>query len=205
MISRNFLTKWNAIRYTIYQPIYDVVVKTFGENRKQSIKHLELTGSEHILISGAGTGLDLDFIPSSCKVSAVDISTGMVNKLKKRAERLENVEAKVMDGHHLEYADNTFDAVLLHLILAVIPDPVQALKEAERVLKPGGKIAIFDKFVATGTEPSLLRKIINIPVAFLATSVTRNLEAIVSQTNLKIQFQKPAKFNGVFQYALLIK
>ena len=50
-----------------------------------------------------------------------------------------------------------FDAVVLHLILAVIPDPVRCLQEAARALRPGGRMVVFDKFVRGGRVPLALR------------------------------------------------
>ena len=62
-----------------------------------------------------------------------------------------------MDGHSLAVPRAAFDAVVLHLILAVIPDPVRCLREAARALRPGGRVVVFDKFVRGERTPLVLR------------------------------------------------
>ncbi|MEZ4981223.1 MAG: methyltransferase domain-containing protein [Saprospiraceae bacterium] len=105
----------------------------------------------------------------------------------------------------LEFPDDHFDAVILHLILAVIPDPVKCLKEAERVLKPGGKIAVFDKFVPEGEKSGLLREFLNFFLKILATSVNRDINEIVKHTNLQKEKDRPAAWSGLFRLILLKK
>ncbi len=197
---------WNRVRYTIYAPIYNWAVKFANNSRKNSIASLNLDGTESILIVGAGTGLDLDYIPSSCKITATDITPAMVHKIQQRAELLnKDVKSEVMDGQKLFYDDKTFDIVILHLILAVIPDPIACINEVERVLKPEGKIAVYDKFVKTGLSISLLRKIINSITSILATDITRSLESIIENTSLKVVSDVSADFGGNFRRIILKK
>ena len=110
-----------------------------------------------------------------------------------------------MDGQDLSFEDNSFDYVILHLILAVIPDPVQCLQEVERVLKPNGEIAVFDKFEKKGVPISMLRKLLNVVVNTLFTDITRNIETICSQTQLKIISDESANFKGNFRILKLKK
>jgi ubiquinone/menaquinone biosynthesis C-methylase UbiE len=74
-------------------------------------------------------------------VVATDISQKMVDDLRRRAEErgLRNVRAERMDAEDLQLADATFDAALDGLGLMYVPDPVRALREKHRVLKPGGR------------------------------------------------------------------
>jgi len=152
---------WNRLRYTLYTPAYDLVGRLFTDGRRASIANLNLQPSQRVLLVGAGTGLDLELLPEGVDVTATDITP-------------------VMDGHALEYDDDSFDAVILHLVLAVIPDPYACLSEAARVLKPGGCIAVYDKFLPEDETVSSRRSIMNAVAGFLFSEINRQLEPIVT-------------------------
>lgn len=183
--------RWNRLRYTLYQPIYDLVARQFAVHRQRSVERLQLQPGERLLLLGAGTGLDLDYVPPGVLITAVDITPSMIAQLKQRARRLNlSVDARVMDGQALAFEDEQFDALVLHLIVAVIPDPVACLQEAQRVLKPGGRIAIMDKFVKAGRQPGLLRRLLAPLTNLLFSSITRDIDALLQHTELvKVQQQ----------------
>lgn len=197
---------WNKLRYTLYTPVYDLVARYFKESRKKSINSLNIKVGDKVLIIGAGTGLDLEFLPPHCEIIATDITPSMVERIKKRNKSLKlQVIPMVMDGQSLDFENESFDKVILHLIIAVIPDPIVCIKEAERVLKPGGQIALFDKFVPKGQKVSLLRRATNGLTNLLFSDITRSFESIVSQTNLVALTDEDAGFNGNFRIILLEK
>lgn len=192
--------RWNRFRYTLYAPGYDLAGRIFSKSRNKSISELEINPGDEILIVGVGTGLDLEFITADCHITATDITPAMIAQtLKKNALLKRNMNAEVMDGQRLKFADITFDKIILHLILAVIPNPVACLKECERVLKPGGRITIFDKFVPKDHKLSLWRKLFNPITKLLFSDITRRFESIVSETNLVIESDLQADFNGNFR------
>lgn len=197
---------WNKIRYTIYTPVYDLVAKHFHQSRRLSIESLNIQKGDRVLIVGAGTGLDLEFLPKDCDVVATDITPSMVERIKLRNKELHlNLKVQVMDGQRLRFADETFDKVILHLILAVIPDPVATLKEAERVLKSGGAIAVFDKLVGSGNKPTFKRRMLNPITNFLFSDITREMSVIAGFTKLTIVSENEANMNGFFRRFLLKK
>jgi phosphatidylethanolamine/phosphatidyl-N-methylethanolamine N-methyltransferase len=191
---------WNKIRYTLYTPIYDVIAGIFKASRKKSIDALNIKTGDKILIVGAGTGLDLEFLPNDCEIIATDLTPSMVAEIEKRNLKLKkNVKAIVMDGHKLEFINEQFDKIILHLILAVLPDPIACIKECERVLKPNGEIAVFDKFVSVDQKVSTIRKAFNLISNFLFSDITRKIEDILKNTNLKMISNEAADFNGNFR------
>jgi phosphatidylethanolamine/phosphatidyl-N-methylethanolamine N-methyltransferase len=198
--------QWNRIRYTLYTPGYDLVGRIFAASRNKSISQLSVKPNDKILLIGAGTGLDLEFLPTTCEVTATDITPAMIRKIVKKNKQLRlNLNAMVMDGQALTFPANTFDGIILHLILAVIPNPVLCLKEAERVLKPGGKMVVFDKFVPGDQKVSLLRRLFNPITNLMFSDITRNFESMAKHTNLKIASDVPADFGGTFRILLLTK
>jgi SAM-dependent methyltransferase len=78
---------WNRLRYTIWAPAYDALVGAveFGAARRLSTDRLQLAPSDRVLIVGAGTGLDLDFLPSNVHVTAIDVTPAMLKHLERRA------------------------------------------------------------------------------------------------------------------------
>jgi phosphatidylethanolamine/phosphatidyl-N-methylethanolamine N-methyltransferase len=197
--------RWNRLRYTLWAPVYDSLVR-FGRQRRRSIALLALAPGERVLVVGAGTGADLPFIPAGVEVVAGDITPAMVERIRRKAARLGRpVRAEVMDGQALPLPDAAFDAVVLHLIVAVIPDPAACLREAARVLRPGGRAVVLDKFVADDRTPSLARRAADVVARVVATRLTRRLGPLVAGTGLEIVHREPAALGGLFEVALLKK
>lgn len=197
---------WNRIRYTIYQPFYDLIGKWFADQRRRSLEILNLCPQEKVLLVGAGTGLDFDFLPKNVFITATDITPAMVQQSVVRAERLGlEVTALVMDGQNLQFDAESVDAVILHLILAIVPDPVRCLQEVERVLKKGGRAVIFDKFLPDDQVPSLGRRVLNVFSNIAATNINRQLGPILNKTSLQIVQEEPAGFGGFFKIVLVQK
>lgn len=197
--------RWNRLRYTLYAPVYDRVVR-FQRPRRTSIDLLALRQGERVLIDGAGTGADLDFIPNGVEVVATDLTPAMVERIRARAARLgREIDARVMDAHALDFPADFFDAVILHLIVAVVPDPGHALREAARVLRHGGRVAIFDKFVLEGHSPSASRRAFNVVANALFSDVTRELGPLLAGTGLNVEHRESALFGGAFEIVLLRK
>ncbi len=197
---------WNRFRYTLYTPIYDLIVKILVHSRKQSIESLSIRPNDKILIVGAGTGFDLEFLRTDCHIIATDITPSMVKRIKKRAKLVNpQAQAIVMNGQALDFPDASFDIVILHLILAVIPDPLACIKEVDRVLKVGGQVAVFDKFVPKNRAVSHRRRIANHITNFFFSDITRDIYWLIKQTSLKVDFDIPANFKGNFRRIKLVK
>jgi ubiquinone/menaquinone biosynthesis C-methylase UbiE len=181
-------TWWNRTRYSLYAPVYDWVAWPLERGRESAIDRLDVESGDRILILGCGTGSDLEYLPSGVQVTAVDVTPAMVRRTEERAEELSvEVDARVGDARSLPFDDDTFDVVLLHLILSVVPDPDAVVAETDRVLAQEGRVSIFDKFVDEGTTPSLPRRILNPVTRFLFSDITRQLDPMVSGTSLDIE------------------
>jgi len=197
---------WNRIRYTLYAPGYDSIARVFEKSRRRSIESLEVKSGDSILIVGAGTGLDLEFLPGNCKITATDLTPSMVDRIKKRSIDLKlPVQALVMDGQKLDFQKEFFDKVILHLILAVLPDPYACISEASRVLKQGGTMVIFDKFVPKGRKLSIRRKTINFFTNLFVSDITRSLESILANSGLTLISDEGADWKGNFRLIKLTK
>jgi ubiquinone/menaquinone biosynthesis C-methylase UbiE len=198
---------WNRLRYTIWAPAYDAIAGAAGFDtaRRLSIDRLRLAPGQRVLIVGAGTGLDLDFLASNVDLTAIDVTPAMLKHLERRAARAgRSVTTRVMDARQLEFADSSFDAVVMHLILAVMPQPERGLREALRVLKPGGRIAVFDKFLRDEERPSLKRRLLNALAKPLFSDLNRRLGPLIAGTPLVIEHDEPVAFGGTYRVVTLL-
>jgi ubiquinone/menaquinone biosynthesis C-methylase UbiE len=106
---------------------------------------------------GFGTGHNLPYLPPAVtKVHAVDPSEVSQRLARKRLDDSPvEVTFDGLDGEALPYDDDRFDAVLMTLTLCTIPDPVAALREIRRVLRPGGTLHSVEHGLAP--DPSVRR------------------------------------------------
>ena len=103
---------WNRLRYTVWAPAYDAVARAAGFDtaRRLSIDRLRLASGDRVLIVGAGTGLDLDFLPSNVDVTAIDVTPAMLKHLERRAAgmgRLVPRESWMPDSLHFPFRRST--------------------------------------------------------------------------------------------------
>ena len=193
--------------YTLFAPFYDTLVSgVFDSLRKSSLEELRrlpLSDSK-ILLSGIGTGLDLPYLPPGPEYVGIDLTPAMINKARDRGKHL-NIKFHTGNAMALPFEDNGFDAVVMHLILAVVPNPVLALRESQRVLKTGGYILVLDKFLRAG-QAAPLRRLINPIIKQLATQTNVVFEDVLSHcTALNVIDDVPAAANGWFRRIVLQK
>ena len=199
-------TRWRRFGYTLWAPASDLLARPLAAARRRSVERLALAPGERVLLAGAGTGLDLDMIPAGVAVTAIDLAPAMLAKLRSRAARLGvSVDAREMDAETLAFPADSFDAVILHLILAVVPDPVRCAREAARVLRPGGRAVVLDKFVSDAAPIPWYRRLLNPLASFFGTEITRRLGPIVDGSGLRVRGVESAGRSGYLRIALLVK
>jgi ArsR family transcriptional regulator len=94
---------------------------------------------------GCGTGqVAAALAPFVKQVIAVDRSSDMLDAARRRVRDLPNVDVRRGELEALPIVDAALDAATLLLVLHHLPDPVEALAEAARVLRPGGRLLISD-------------------------------------------------------------
>lgn len=187
--------------YTVLAPLYDAVVKSATASmRKSSLQRLQMAESQHVLINGIGTGLDLPYLPTHHQYTATDLTPAMLKYCRQRLDDYElEMQLHTADVMQLPFTDNHFDIVQMNLILAVVPQPLLALQEAIRVLKPGGKIFIMDKFLKPG-DAAPLRKLVNLLIRHIATRTDVVFEELLAECpQVALINDEPALLKGWFR------
>lgn len=191
--------------YTLIAPLYDAVIRAPLEHlRARSLAALPQDRPARILVNGIGTGLDLPYLSRIHSYVGVDLTAAMLRRARPRIGTLE-LELVQGDGQRLPFRDGSFDHAILHLILAVVPDGAAALREVWRVLKPGGRICLLDKFLKRG-ELALVRRLLNPLASRIATRTDVVFEDMVARVKgLKVLKDEPAMLGGWFRLIQLEK
>ena len=98
-----------------------------------------------------------------------------------------------------------FDFIVLHLIVTVVPDSGLCLSEAARVLKPGGNVLIFDKFLQRGERAWLRRTLNKVSKNFVTKLNVVFEEALESAAELSVITNEQAMAGGWFRLIELRK
>ena len=191
---------WIRLRYSFWAPHYDRVTR-FPRERRRSIALLELRPAERLLIVGCGTGADLPFVPAAVEVLATDLTPAMLQQA--RAHARPGVGFRLMDGMALDLPDGSFDAAILHMVLEVIPDPARCLAEAARVLRAGGRLAVFDKFLPDGERPGPLRRAGLALLDFVFTSTNRRMGEILARSGAPFVVERDEPSVGSYRHLIL--
>jgi len=136
-----------------------------------------LKPGETVLDLGSGGGIDC-FVAASAvgetgKVIGVDMTPDMVSKARKNAEKagLKNVEFRLGEIEHLPAEDRSVDAIISNCVINLSPEKGEVFREAYRVLKPGGRLAVSD-IVATAPLPEEVRKDLSLISACVGGAAT---------------------------------
>ncbi|MGE5470285.1 MAG: class I SAM-dependent methyltransferase [Bacteroidota bacterium] len=190
--------------YTLIAPFYDAAIARATQAARQRSLAALPQAAGHVLLAGVGTGLDLPHLPPQHHYIGLDLNRSMLRRALPRAGQVHFAPVQG-DAQCLPFADGAFDSAVLHLILAVVPRPAQCFAEIERVLKPGGQVLVFDKFLRRG-QPAILRRMINPLMRRVATRLDVVFEDLLGEApSLAVEHDQPALAGGWFRMIRLRK
>lgn len=190
--------------YTLLAPFYDAAIRSATRRARQRSLAALPTTPGRILLAGVGTGLDLPHLPAQHHYVGLDLTHAMLRRALPHSEHVD-FNAIQGDAQQLPFADASFDGAVLHLILAVVPQPARCLGEISRVLRPGGQVLIFDKFLRPG-QRARLRRLVNPLVRCLATRLDVVFEHTLADVpGLSLEDDKAALAGGWFRLIRLRK
>ena len=142
-----------------------------GCGNPQAIASLQ--PGETVVDLGSGGGFDCFLAAKSVSekghVIGIDMTPEMIDKARDNAEKsgLSNVEFRLGEIEHLPIADNTADVIISNCVINLSPEKEKVYKDAFRILKNGGRLAITD-VVATEQLPEDVKKDMNLHTSCLS-------------------------------------
>lgn len=182
MDKETLLTRNRFNRTARYYDIMERMIKT--EKRKEILSHAK----GKVLEVGVGTGKNLEYYSSDCEVIGIDLSPGMLEKARVKAQRLRlDLSLQEMDAQELQFPDHYFDTVVATCVFCSIPDPIKGLKEIKRVCKPGGKVLLLEH---VRSENPVIGKIMDIldpiTVRLVGSHINRRTIENIEKAGLRI-------------------
>lgn len=117
-----------------------------GERKRVLFKGIR--GS--VLEIGAGTGVNFAYLPAGVRWVGVDPNPQSLRHIREAAHRSgHEIDFRIAAAESLPFPDASFDSVTSTLALCSVRDPVLALDEIRRVLRPGGQMLFMEHVAAT--------------------------------------------------------
>ncbi|MEX6701833.1 class I SAM-dependent methyltransferase [Peribacillus frigoritolerans] len=200
---------WNKVIYKFWSPVYDKIFNShlFLDARKRMFEELDFHDHAKVLFVGVGTGADLELIKNlDLEITAIDLSADM---LKKAMGKFDDASIKFleMDAQQMEFTNESFDYVVGSLVLSVVPDANECLREMIRVVKGEGKIILFDKFISKDERLSVPKKLLRPIIQFLGTDIGLRFEDLFSGHGdiMEIEEDRPIMLNGMYRKIIISK
>ncbi|MFQ5717856.1 MAG: class I SAM-dependent methyltransferase [Nitrospinales bacterium] len=116
-----------------------------------------------VLYAGIGTGQEIVHFPPGLDISAIDISPNMIQGAQKRiTEYSGKIRPVLMNVEDLGFPADCFDTILTVCMLCTAERPVRGLRELRRVLKPNGKIMMFEHVLSKNPIYGAILKMMNV-------------------------------------------
>jgi phosphatidylethanolamine/phosphatidyl-N-methylethanolamine N-methyltransferase len=200
---------WNKVIYKFWSPVYDKIFNShlFLDARKRMFEELDFHDHAKVLFVGVGTGADLELIKNlDLEITAIDLSADMLKKAMGKFDDA-SINFLEMDAQHMEFTNESFDYVVGSLVLSVVPDANQCLREMIRVVKGEGKIILFDKFISKDERLSVPKKLLRPIIRFLGTDIGLRFEGLFSGHGdiMEIEEDRPIMLNGMYRKIIISK
>lgn len=140
-----------------------------------------------VLFLAVGTGVDIMRFPEGQKIIGIDISAEMLRRAEPRRRAYQgHLVCALGDAENLSFSDNSFDTVVSSCTMCSVPNPVRALRELFRVLRPGGRLLMFEHVRSRSWALGLALDLMTLWTRLLGTAMNRNTVTNVLTAGFKI-------------------
>lgn len=126
--------------------IYDMLMAPFEQIKLKQIRRDMLAGVKgNVLDIGSGTGASMPYYTQADSVTLLDPDEGKLKRISRRTAlpHLSYYLAQA-SAENMPFPDDTFDEAAAFLAFCTMPEPIRALHETARVVKPGGRIQLLE-------------------------------------------------------------
>ena len=174
-----------------FSALYDRCFKAAEEAGLREMRREVTAGARgRVLELGAGTGLNLELYPLDVSdLTLVEPDPHMVKQLRNRVAELGSA-AQVVEapGEKLPFEDDSFDTVVVTLVLCTVPDPTATLAEIKRVLKPDGQFLFMEHVRSDSPDLAKWQDRLEKPWRFLGDGChcNRDTESAIEAAGFKL-------------------
>ncbi len=187
-------------RYNHMASLFDLIEKGGGQRLKswRELLWSKVDGAD-ILEVGVGTGANFPFYPGKARVTAVDLSTGMLDRARRKvASSKAEIVLEEMDVQSLAFPDGSFDTVVSTLVLCAVPDPVKGLTEMKRVCRAGCRALFLEHVRSSSAVFGPVMDFFN-PAVFWAFGDNFNRRTVQNVAQSGFVIERVTDLTGIFK------
>jgi len=153
----------------------------------------------YVLEVGVGTGKNFPYYPSGVQPVAIDLSSRMLARARRKASNLDlPVDLQEMDIQSLGFPDHCFDTVFATFVFCSVPDPVAGLRELRRVCKPNGRLLLLEHMRPKNFVLGLVFDILNpMVVRMMGANINRRTMDNIRSAGWNVQVEENLSSNVV--------
>ena len=195
-------TALTRARYQRLSSIYDLMEgMAEGRYRPWREKLWARVEGPRVLEVGVGTGKNMPYWPRGIRMTAIDLTPGMLEFAHRRAKELGLIgDLRLGDAQSLDFPDNTFDAAVATFVFCSVPDPVLGLTELARVVKPGGQVRLLEHVRSANRVLGAIMDVLNpLIVRMMGANINRRTVENVQASGLQVEHVDDLGMGGIFK------